>query len=70
MPFAHNEPLDGVLHDGPLRLDEIQKAFQHYLGTEVLRIARKTGRPVKDLCDRAERTLYDWKSGQSPTNVT
>ena len=50
--------------------DEIQKAFQHYLGTEVLRIARQTGRPVKDLCDRAERTLYDWKRGQPPTNVT
>ena len=59
--FADAEPLNALLAQvGMLPAEEVVRDVKEYIANEIRRISKDTGQPIKDLCDRTERTLLTW----------
>lgn len=59
--FVQNEGLDALVSaEHPLATDEVRDGLQHFMGRELLRIAKSRRQPAASLCDKSERTLRNW----------
>ena len=63
--FIDQRPLDPVIDEyGSIKTDHVHGALNHYLATELRRIARQRGMKAEDLCDKSKRTLLNWAKNQ------
>ena len=59
--FVDQRPLDAVLDEyGLIETDKIHEGLNHYLATELRRIARQRRTKAEVLCDKSKRTLMNW----------
>ena len=59
--FVNSEPLNAIVRQvGTLKTEAVQRDLKQYIADQIRRIAKDTGKEIKQLCDKDERTLRTW----------
>ena len=61
--FAESKSLDQVLQsDKYLNINDIISELKAYLAKELRRIAKARSMPLKNICDKTDRSLRNWEN--------